>query len=136
MSDFAFVVGGCVVAISAVAAFLAYAVYGGVHGSLSNARVGEVYNFEYEQPLHGESKRFLAKVVEPVYTLDDNSIRRLNRTSRYRRNDPVFQRTKNLVVCETPDGKVRQFYAERVKNCRKPLLAGMLFKTGLAASLV
>lgn len=136
MSDFAFMVCGFAIVATAIAAFLTYAVYGGIHGSLSNARVGEVYNFEYEQPLHGEYKRFLARVVEPVYTLDDHAIRRLNRTSRYRKNDPVFQRTNHLVVCETPDGKVRQFYAERVKNCRKPLLAGVLFKTGLAASLV
>lgn len=119
-----------------IAGFVFYAIYGGTRSSLANASIGDVFNFEYEQPLHGEPKRFLAKVVEPVYTLNDSSIKRLNRTSRYRRNDPVFQRTNHLVVCETPDGKVRQFYAERVKNCRKPLLAGILFKTGLAASLV
>jgi hypothetical protein len=136
MSDFTFVTIGFAIVSAVVVSFLAYSIYGGTRASLTNASVGDVLKFEYEQPLHGEHKRFLARVVEPVYTLDDSSIKRLNRTSRYRRNDPVFQRTKNLVVCETPDGKIRQFYAERVKNCRKPLLASVLFKTGLAASLV
>jgi hypothetical protein len=136
MNDFVFVVGGFAIVAAVIASFLMYAIYGGTRASLTNASIGEVFNFEYEQPLHGEHKRFLARVVEPVYTLSDSCIKNLNRTSRYRRNDPIFQRTKNLVVCETPDGKIRQFYAERVKNCRKPLLAGVLFKTGLAASLV
>jgi len=136
MNDFVFVVAGFAVISATIASFLAYAIYGGTRASLNSATIGEVFNFEYEQPLHGEHKRFLARVIEPVYTLSETSIQNLNRTSRYRRNDPVFKRTKNLVVCETPDGKVRQFYAERVKNCRKPLLAGVLFKTGLAASLV
>jgi len=109
-----------------------YAVYGGSHASLSNAKVGEVYNFEYEQPLHGEPERYLAKVVEPVYTLSQDQINRLNRRSRYRSNDPQFVRTSHLVTCETPDGNIRQFYAERAKNCRRPLLAGTLFKAGVA----
>jgi hypothetical protein len=120
-----------VVAIGLVS-FLAYAVYGGVHASLWNAKVGEVYNFEYEQPYHGEPERYLARVVEPVYTLSDNAIKALNRRSHYRKNDPLFKRTNHLVVCETPDGKIRQFYAERIKNCRRPLLAGALFKAGVA----
>jgi len=135
MSDFAFVVGGCVVAIAAVAMFLAYAIYGGPTGTLSKARIGEVYNFEYEQPLAGDPERYLARVLD-VYTLDANSIRRLNARSKYRRNDPQFVRTSHLVTCKMPNGSVRNFYAERTKNCRKPLLAGVLFKTGLAASLV
>jgi len=109
-----------------------YAVYGGSHASLSNAKVGEVYNFEYEQPLHGEPERYLAKVVEPVYTMSQDQINRLNRRSRYRYNDPQFVRTSHLVTCETPDGNIRQFYAERAKNCRRPLLAGTLFKAGVA----
>jgi hypothetical protein len=116
----------------AVVGFLMYSVYGGVRSSVANAKVGDVFNFEYEQPLHGEPKRFLAKVIEPVYTLTDSRIAFLNKRSSYRRNDPVFKRTKNLIVCATPDGNVRQFYAERIKNCRKPLLAGALFKTAAA----
>lgn len=103
--------------------------------SLANAKVGQVYNFEYEQPYHGDRKRVLAKVVEPVYTLNDYTIKRLNRTSNYRRNDPLFQRTNHLVVCETADGEVRQFYAERAKNVRRSLLGGFLLKSGVASLL-
>lgn len=116
-------------------AFALYNIYSGVHGSLAHARVGEVYNFEYEQPLRGTHERYLAKVVEPVYTLDDNAIRRLNRRSAYRRNDPVFQRTHHLVTCQTADGEIRQFYAERAKNVRRPLLGGFALKTGIASLL-
>ena len=105
----------------------------GVYGSLSHARVGEVYNFDYEQPLHGEHKRVLAKVIEPVYSLDDHAIRRLNRRSAYRRNDPIFQRTHHLVTCQTANGEIRQFYAERAKNVRRSLLGGAFIKSGIAA---
>ena len=114
--------------ILGVVALVAFNFYSGVKGNLANARVGEVYNFDYEQPLHGEHKRILAKVIEPVYTLGESSIKRLNRTSSYRRNDPVFQRTKNIVVCEMPNGDVRQFYAERAKNVRRSVIGGQLFK--------
>jgi hypothetical protein len=107
---------------------IAFNFYSGISGSLTNARVGEVYNFDYEQPLHGDHKRILAKVIEPVYTLEDSTIRRLNRVSYYRRNDPVFNRTKHLVTCEMPNGDVRQFYAERAKNVRRSVLGGQLFK--------
>jgi len=62
-------------------------------------------------------------------------IARLNRKSRYRIGDPEFIRTANLVTCQTPDGKIRNFYAERVSNCRKPLLAKVLFKSGVASLL-
>jgi hypothetical protein len=121
--------GVAAVAICAVALFaLAVSVYNGVHGSLASARVGEVYNFDYEQPLHGEHKRVLAKVIEPVYTLEDSTIKQLNRRSGYRRNDPIFHRTKHIVVCEMPNGDVRQFYAERAKNVRRTVLGNQLFK--------
>lgn len=128
---------GSVIAVASVllAGFMLYSVYGGFRASLDHAKIGEVYNFEYEQPLHGDPERFLAKVIEPVYTLDDRQIARLNRKSSYRRGDASFKRTKNLVVCATPDGKIRQFYAERVKNCRKPLFAGLLFHKMVAAVL-
>ena len=106
-------------------------VYGGLYGSLKNAKVGEVYNFEYEQPLHGDPERFLAKVIG-VSELNDNVINRLNANSKYRRNDPMFVRTKHLVTCQTADGKIRNFYAERTKNCRRPLLAPVAFKAGFA----
>jgi hypothetical protein len=121
--------GVVAVAIGAVALFaLAVSVYNGVHGSLASARVGEVYNYDYEQPLHGEHKRVLAKVIEPVYTLEDSTIKQLNRRSGYRRNDPIFHRTKHIVVCEMPNGDVRQFYAERAKNVRRTVLGNQLFK--------
>lgn len=96
--------------------------------SLATANVGEVYNFDYKQPHHGETRRFLAKVVEPVYTLSDSMIKKLNNTSYYRRNDPMFERTKHLVTCEMPNGDVRQFYAERASNVRRSTLGGRLFK--------
>ena len=126
-NDTLVLVGSMVVGVIVVAGLLLNAARG-VHGSLANAKVGEVYNFEYEQPYHGEHKRILAKVVEPVYELSDTSIQRLNRSSGYRRNDPAFQRTKHIVVCEMPNGDVRQFYAERASNVRRSVLGGQLFK--------
>lgn len=116
-------------------AILAYNAVRGVHGSLTTARTGEVYNFEYEQPLHGEPKRVLAKVVEPVIALEDYTIRRLNAVSRYRKNDPQFKRTKHLVTCEMPNGDIRQFYAERTKNVRRCLFSNRLFRNAVAAIL-
>lgn len=115
----------------AVVGFVFYSVYGGSKASLANAQEGQVFNFVYEQPLHGTHERFLAKVIGKQ-TLTADQIAKLNRKSRYRINDPEFVRTSNLVTCRTADGKVRNFYAERVTKCRKPLLAGALFKSGLA----
>ena len=115
--------------------FLAYNALRGVHGSLSSAKVGEVYNFEYEQPYHGDPERILARVIEPVYTLDENSIRRLNARSAYRRNDPSFKRTKHLVTCEMADGSIRNFYAERTKNVRRLPIGHPLFRAAAALIL-
>ena len=120
-------IGVCAMLVGLVA-LVAFNFYSGVCGSLANARVGEVYNFDYEQPLHGEHKRILAKVVEPVYTLQDSTIKRLNRISYYRKNDPTFQRTKHLVTCQMPNGDVRQFYAERASNVRRSVIGNQLFK--------
>lgn len=126
------VLGGLFAVVAAgFAAFMVYAIYGGTHGTLATAKRGEVYNFTYQQPVQGDPERFLAKVLD-VHTLDEASIRRLNARSRYRRNDPEFQRTRHLVTCSMPNGTVRNFYAERTSNCRKPMLAGTLFKAGLA----
>lgn len=125
-------VGLLVAGVAGVVLFALYNTVHGIHGSLANARVGEVYNFEYQQPLHGDPDRFLARVLD-VTTLDDAAIRRLNARSRYRRNDPVFQRTKHLVTCKTADGNVRHFYAERAKNVRRSLFGGAFIKSGLAA---
>lgn len=103
-----------------------YTVYGGSSASLCDAKVGEVFNFEYLQPVNGDAKRVLAKVVEPVVHLDEIAIQRMNARSNYRRYDPKFERTNHLVTCKTADGNIRQFYCERVKNCRKPLLGWMV----------
>lgn len=119
---------GCGVLVAGLIALLAFNFFSGVKGSLTNARVGEVYNFDYEQPLHGDHKRVLAKVVEPVYTLSEGSIKHLNATSYYRKNDPVFHRTKHIVVCEMPNGDVRQFYAERASNVRRSMFGEQLFR--------
>lgn len=118
----------------AVVGFVFYSIYGGSKSSLANAQDGQVYNFVYNQPLHGTHERFLAKVIGKQ-TLTADQIAKLNRKSRYRINDPEFIRTANLVTCQTPDGKIRNFYAERVSNCRKPLLAKVLFKSGVASLL-
>ena len=135
MNDMIYVGMGAVAIVACVLFIVALNVYNGIHGSLKNAKVGEVYNFDYEQPLHGEHRRVLAKVIEPVYTLNDNTIKNLNRRSAYRRNDPVFQRTHHLVTCQTFDGQIRQFYAERAKNVRRFPLGNVLMKTGLASLL-
>jgi len=133
--DSVVVVGGLfAVSCVVIAGFLAYAIYGGRETSLANAVEGQVFNFTYEQPLHGDPERFLAKVIGKQ-TLTADQIAKLNRRSRYRANDPNFVRTNHLVTCRTFDGKVRNFYAERVTNCRKPLLAGTLFTSGIAARL-
>lgn len=121
------------VVIAAVAFFLGGLL--GVHGSLANAKVGEVYNFEYEQPLHGERKRILAEVIQPVQTLDELSIRRLNSRSRYRRNDPVFQRSKHLVTCKMASGEVRNFYAERATKVRRSIFGNKALRHAVAAML-
>lgn len=133
--DNVFMAGGVIAAVAVcVVGFLFYAIYGGTKASLANAVEGQVFNFVYEQPLNGDPERFLAKVIGKQ-TLTADQITKLNRRSRYRHNDPVFMRTNHLVTCRTADGKVRNFYAERVSNCRKPLLAGALFKSGIATLL-
>jgi hypothetical protein len=57
-----------IVGVGAIALvmFGVYAVYGGSRAELCNARIGEVYNFEYLQPVSGDSKRVLAKVIERI----------------------------------------------------------------------
>jgi len=117
-----------IVGIGAIALvmFGVYAVYGGSRAELCNAKAGEVYNFEYMQPLHGDSKRVLARVLESPVCFDAEAISKLNARSSYRRNDPKFERTNHLVTCQTVDGNIRQFYCERVKNCRKPLLGSLV----------
>lgn len=118
-------------AVSCVLAFALYHVYHGVKDNLSSAKIGDVYNFEYLQPVKNDPRRFLVKIVN-VSTLTDEQIRRLNAKSNYRRYDGDFQRTNHLITGRSPDGTIRNFYAERVVNCRRPLLGSTLFKVGLA----
>ena len=121
-------IGLGVIAVGALALVLfgVYSVYGGFKADLCNAKPGQVFNFEYMQPLNGDSKRVLAKVIEKPYRFSDMELQRMNRVSSYRKNDPEFKRTNHIVTCELHDGEVRQFYCERVKNCRKPLFGGIV----------
>lgn len=131
------VIIGAVAAVVLVAGLLSFAgfhVYGGVKDSLTNARVGRVYNFEYIQPVTGDPERFMAKVLD-VHEFSADYLARLNAVSRYRRYDPNFERSRHMVTAQTPDGKIRNFYAERTRNVRRPLLGGVAFRTGLAELL-
>ena len=127
-------VGAGVLAVVALGFFL-YSAVRGVSGSLSTAKVGEIYNFEYEQPHHGEAERVLAKVISPVNTLNEFQIRKLNARSAYRRNDPNFKRTKHLVTCEMSDGTIRNFYAERTRNVRRLPIGHPVFRAVAAMIL-
>ena len=117
--------------VGVVVAFALFHIYSGVNATLSTAKVGDVYNFEYLQPAKGDPERFLVKVLG-VNTLSEDQIRRLNAKSNYRRYDDNFQRTRHLITGRSADGTVRNFYAERVVNCRRPLLGNALFKVGMA----
>jgi hypothetical protein len=134
MSNLFFLVAGLSVVLVGLFFFAAFHIYNGVKDNLSSAKIGSIYNFEYVQPVTGTPERFMAKVLE-VHRFSDDWIARLNRTSRYRKNDPEFQRSRHLVTAQTPDGKIRNFYAERTRNVRRPLLGGVMFKSGLAAMM-
>jgi len=134
MSEFVLSAIVSTVALVGLVCFVLFHIYRGVHDSLTNATIGCVYNFEYEQPVTGDPERYMAKVLS-VHRLSNESIQRLNSTSRYRRHDSQFMRTKHLVTAQTPDGKIRNFYAERTRNVRRPLLGGTLFKSGIAAMM-
>lgn len=131
MIVFGSIVGGVAAVLFGFAMFH---LYRGVKDSLTTARIGTVYNFEYIQPVTGTPERFMAKVLE-VHRFSNDYLARLNAHSRYRRNDPEFKRSQHLVTAQTPDGKIRNFYAERTRNVRRPLLGGVAFKTGLASLL-
>ena len=117
-----------IIVVSATALFMfgIYSVYGGRAASLCEAKPGQVFNFEYMQPLNGDSKRVLARVLDKPYRFTDMELQRMNRVSSYRKNDKDFKRTNHIVTCETHDGEIRQFYCERVKNCRKPLSGSLV----------
>lgn len=128
MNDLVVIAGVCC-AIACFVLFIGYYILNGIHGSLASSNVGEVYNFEYQQPLTGEYKRFLAKVIAPVVKLTDDDIKRLDRKSSYRRYDPNFVRSKNLVTCQMMDGTIRNFYAERTRNVRRlPVMNKFAYK--------
>jgi hypothetical protein len=134
MTDFVTATIVSTVVLCGLVGFVLFHIYRGLHDSLINARIGSVYNFEYEQPVTGDPERFMAKILS-VHRLSSDSIQRLNATSRYRKHDNNFVRTHHLVTAQTPDGKIRNFYAERTRNVRRPLLGSTLFKSGLAAMM-
>lgn len=118
--------------VSALAVFvggyyLHRSMYTGESMNLANAKKGEVYHFIYQQPLHGRPERFLAR-VERVREVTEADRQRLNRKSRYRVNDPSFERSQHLVTCRTLDGRVRSFYAERTAWARRPLFASVVYR--------
>lgn len=100
-------------------------------GTLTEAKIGKVYNFNYRQPYGGDTRRCLAKVVE-IRKLTDSDIARITNASRYRVGDPEFIRTETIVTCQMPDGQHRNFYAERTDGCKRTVLGSILFWTGLA----
>ncbi|NDC96332.1 hypothetical protein EB118_19865 [bacterium] len=126
MSDYVVLCGVVFVVFCA----MIYGVYYGVYGSLSSARIGEVYNFYYLQPLTGEYERYLAKVIAKRDMRED--IHRLNRNSNYRLGDLAFKRSNTLVTCELSNGEIRNFYAERVKDCYRSIFGRLLYSTGMA----
>jgi len=99
--------------------------------NLSEAKIGQVYNFEYQQPVSGDTTRHLARVVS-VKKLTKQDIARLDAQSRYREWDSDFHRTETIVTCEMPNGPFRNFYAERTASCRRNALGKVIFALGLA----
>lgn len=127
MNDLFISIGIISMSATALIMFGIYSVYGGSKASLCDAKPGQVFNFEYMQPLNGDCKRILAKVLEKPIRFSDSDLRTMNRRSSYRRDDKDFQRTNHLVTCKTHDGEIRQFYCERVQNCRKPLFGSLIY---------
>lgn len=107
--------------------YLHRAMYAGASANLADARVGEVYHFIYNQPAAGSPERFLAKVVS-VREMQPDELARLDAKSRYRRYDGNFERSKHLVKCQTLDGRIRSFYAERTSWARKPRVAQYVYR--------
>ena len=131
MSDF-FTLGVIfAVVVCFMLCFVLYNIYRGVHDSLANAVIDNVYNFRYFQPVTGDYERFLARIVD-VRKLSNGEINRLNSNSKYRRYDEDFMRSHTLVTCEMPNGNYRQFYAERSDMCRRSAIGGLLFRYGYA----
>jgi len=117
-------------AVALVSVSLAGILYiiGGKNDSLANARIGDIFSFTYEQPVKGDGN-FIGKVVS-VIDMTRDEIDHLDYYSRYRRYDPQFMRTLTLVTCQSNDGKIRNFYAERTKNCKRSVTGGVLYRLG------
>lgn len=95
--------------------------------NFTNAKLNNVYNFDYVQPVTGERQRFLAKVIRNErWTLED--IMKLNFRSNYREYDSTFERAGNLITCIMPNGEYRKFWSNRVVNCKKVLGGGYLYR--------
>lgn len=110
-------------------AILLYGIYGGVHDSLTNAKPGNVYSFDYLQPNSGEPHRHVVKVIG-VQKLSDEDIRRLDRKSKYRETDQNFRRTDTLVRTVDTEGKFRQFYAQRAVSVHRLPFGNLRFRVG------
>ena len=95
--------------------------------NFSNAKSGRVYNFDYIQPVTGGRERFLAKVISNEKWTEDE-IRGLNFRSDYRAGDFLFKRAGSLVTCVMPNGEYRRFWSDRVVNCRKVPMGGLLYR--------
>ncbi len=121
--------------VGVVFSYMVYLLTSGSHDSLSEAKVGHIYHFNYQQPLNGEKQRYMAKVLD-IHRLSEDSIRRLNKQSKYRKNDVQFHRTTHLVTAQTPDGKIRNFYAERTSNVRRPLLGKVMYRIAFAGFMM
>lgn len=131
MNDTILLCGLFALSCFALVCFFFFNVYRGVHDSLTNAVIGDVYNFRYFQPVTGTYERYLAKVVN-VCKLTKDQIDYLNITSDYRRYDKEFQRSPTLVTCQMSNGDYRQFYAERSDMCRRTLTGNLLYSMGVA----
>jgi len=88
-------------------------------------------DFHYLQPLTGEYERFLAKVISKRDMRHD--IARLNATSDYRLGDKEFKRSNTLVTCQLSNGEIRNFYAERVRDCYRSIFGRILYSTASLA---
>lgn len=131
MNDTILLCGLFALSCLAMAGLFFYNVYRGVHDSLTNAVIGDVYNFRYFQPVTGTYERYLAKVIK-VYKLTKDEIDRLNWSSNYRRYDSDFHRSPTLVTCQMSNGDYRQFYAERSDMCKRTLTGNLLYSMGVA----
>ncbi len=107
------VYAGCTLA--AVAFCIAYF---GLPTSLNRVRAGDVVSFDYLQPHQDYKERKFEKVVDK-YAMSAEGIARLNATSTYRRNDPLFKRDGSLVVAQDIHGDTHQYYTNRGVKVRK-----------------